>query len=573
LPECGIDPSVLILHDREKTMHAPISRVSRIALALVLTALTSCSLFAAKPTAVITSPPSGSQYQEGEEVAVQSTATDPAGVVRVELLVDNAVVRTDQSPSPQPSFSLIQTWKATAGNHTVMVRAYNAAGTASDPAAISLTVLQRVAQTSSSSSASSALPPPLPPPPATQSASAAASSAACVNASAFVADVTVPDGTNIAPNQEFSKVWRLSNRGTCPWGAGYHLVHTSGTAMTTSLAVAAPNTAPGATADIAVPLKAPASAGAVTGVWRMRAPSGVLFGNSVTVKINVGCSGTPNIPSFTASTTNIAPGGSSTLNWGAVTNADSAEIDQGIGGVATPGSRSVSPGSTTTYTLTARCGGSVATRQVTITVAGLPPPPPPIGNFSGSWFHNFGTMTLTQSGSSVTGTYQNDFDGISGTISGTVSGNTLTGAWLIAGGTGNLQFTLSGAGNTFDGNWDTLNTWCGAKSGVNFLSGCSFSGSWSSKLDLYPSCSMNLTRKDNSVTGTYCNGTVDGTISYVSDATVLTGSWHIGGSSGSIKFYLLGYNGTQFQGNYDTTHFWCGWRGGASEPGTCLRTP
>lgn len=51
-----------------------------------------------------------------------------------------------------------------------------------------------------------------------------------------------------------------------------------------------------------------------------------------------------------------------------MTNADTVEIDQGIGGVATPGSRVVSPATTTTYTLTARCGANVATRQVTIVV-------------------------------------------------------------------------------------------------------------------------------------------------------------------------------------------------------------
>ena len=84
------------------------------------------------------------------------------------------------------------------------------------------------------------------------------------------------------------------------------------------------------------------------------------------------CPGAPVISSFTASPTSITPGQSSTLNWGAVTNATSVEIDHGIGGVATPGARAVSPGTTTTYTLTARgCGGTV-TRQVTIIVNPLP---------------------------------------------------------------------------------------------------------------------------------------------------------------------------------------------------------
>ncbi len=379
-------------------------------LVLGLFALTACSMFGgvSKPATVIVSPPSGSQYKDGEEVAVQSTSTDAAGIVRVELIVDNVIVRTDPAPTPQTTFSLIQTWKATPGNHTIIVRSYNSAGVTSDPAAISITVTQEIAQASSSSASSSSSTSTatasstssissVPSSSASTTTSSATSSAACVNAFAFIADVTIPDGTNVGANTDFTKVWRISNTGSCAWGAGYNLIHTAGTAMTTNITVGVPNTAPGATADLSVAMKAPAGSGAVTGTWRMRAPDGTLFGNNLTVKINVvggasssapssssassptGCSGTPNIPSFTASPANIAYGGSTTLSWGAVTNADSVEIDNGIGGVATPGNRVVSPSGSgpKTYTLTARCGANVATRQAVVTV-GLPPPPPPL---------------------------------------------------------------------------------------------------------------------------------------------------------------------------------------------------
>jgi hypothetical protein len=91
-----------------------------------------------------------------------------------------------------------------------------------------------------------------------------------------------------------------------------------------------------------------------------------------------GCSGAAVIASFTAASPTITAGGSTTLNWGAVTNADSVEIDHGIGGVPAPGSTSVSPGSTTTYTMTAHCGANTTTAQVTVTVnpVVLPSPPP-----------------------------------------------------------------------------------------------------------------------------------------------------------------------------------------------------
>lgn len=90
-----------------------------------------------------------------------------------------------------------------------------------------------------------------------------------------------------------------------------------------------------------------------------------------------GCPGPPAIAFFTANPSTITAGQSSTLSWGAVTNATSAVIDQGIGGVATPGSTVVRPNATTTYKLTATgCGGTV-TRQVTLVVNPVQPPPPP----------------------------------------------------------------------------------------------------------------------------------------------------------------------------------------------------
>ncbi len=81
------------------------------------------------------------------------------------------------------------------------------------------------------------------------------------------------------------------------------------------------------------------------------------------------CPGAPAIASFSANPTTITAGQTTTLSWGAVTNATSATIDQGIGGVVTPNSLVVKPDKTTTYTLTATgCGGTV-TKQAIVTVS------------------------------------------------------------------------------------------------------------------------------------------------------------------------------------------------------------
>lgn len=351
---------------------------------LIFAALTGCDLLlASKPNAIITSPPSGSTFHEGEDIAVQSVSTDAKGVVRVELIVDGQIIRTDAAPTPQDQFTLVQTWKATQGAHTIIVKSYNGANNASDPAAISVAVLPGNAPAPAANTAT--------PAPTSTTApggpSPTTAPVACTNNSAFVADVTVPDGTVFTAGQTFNKIWRLSNTGTCAWSAGYQFVFVSGEAMTASTVIAVPNTAPGGTADLLVPMTAPVPPGPHTGAWRMRSATAALFGQTVSVRITVpgavaptatptvtpiaGCSGTPTIAFFNADATTITAGGSTTLRWGAVTNAETVEIDQGIGGVAagpTGGSQSVSPTSTTTYTMTAKCGTNSATRQVTITV-------------------------------------------------------------------------------------------------------------------------------------------------------------------------------------------------------------
>ena len=329
---------------------------------LSVAACTAVSASQSQPSAIIISPASNSQFNAGEQITVQSTSTDPNGIVRVELSVDGTVVHTDPSPSPQRSFTVIQTWTATAGTHVISVRAVNATGVLSDPAAIEVVVLPTSSPTPTATATSQ--------PPAQ----------ACTNNATFVGDVSISDGTTFAPGQAFTKIWRVRNTGTCAWGANNVLAFIAGEAMTTTPVVPVPSTAPGATADLVVNLTAPSAQGVHSGAWRLKS-NGALFGATLTVKINVSaaaanpCPWTPVIESFTASPATINAGQSATLTWGLVVGAQRAEIDQGIGGVATPGSIMVSPTTTTTYTLTAICQAKVRTAQVTINVNSPSPTP------------------------------------------------------------------------------------------------------------------------------------------------------------------------------------------------------
>lgn len=68
-----------------------------------------------------------------------------------------------------------------------------------------------------------------------------------------------------------------------------------------------------------------------------------------------------------------------------------------------------------------------------------------------------GILTLTQTGSSVIGTFTNH-DGGRGTVTGTVAGNVLAGTWTVKYGgaqsdSGSYKFVLSDDKNSFAGSW------------------------------------------------------------------------------------------------------------------------
>ncbi len=53
----------------------------------------------------------------------------------------------------------------------------------------------------------------------------------CANDLSFVQDITVPDGTAVAPGEPVDKQWLVTNVGTCNWDASYRLKLITGDAM------------------------------------------------------------------------------------------------------------------------------------------------------------------------------------------------------------------------------------------------------------------------------------------------------------------------------------------------------
>ncbi len=133
-------------------------------------------------------------------------------------------------------------------------------------------------------------------PPATQTQTVAATPTqtlsptaviACANDSTFDSDITAPDGAQFLPGQTFVKKWSVKNSGTCGWGPGYRLVQVSGDALGAPNELALYPAKAGTTAIFEVPMTAPAAPGVYDSRWQARDPDGKLFGNFVTVTIEV----------------------------------------------------------------------------------------------------------------------------------------------------------------------------------------------------------------------------------------------------------------------------------------------
>jgi len=124
--------------------------------------------------------------------------------------------------------------------------------------------------------------------------------------------------------------------------------------------------------------------------------------------------------------------------------------------------------------MAAGCTGTSSTTTPAAMAAAVTPVSDASDSWSGTWdtsgsttiaYQTVGVLTLTRTGSSVSGTYSNGDHG-KGTISGAISGNQLTGTWTtdypLKSDSGSFVFVLSDDKKSFAGQWvsasDTANT-------------------------------------------------------------------------------------------------------------------
>ncbi len=129
--------------------------------------------------------------------------------------------------------------------------------------------------------------------------SAPITSGTCSYQATYISDVSIPDQTVLSPDENFVKIWRVRNDGTCTWGKDYQidrLIFTGGDSLNAPAYVNLPSSAtvtPGTTVDIPVVMHTPANPGNYEGQWKLGSSSGPWLGvgldgqTPLTVKIIV----------------------------------------------------------------------------------------------------------------------------------------------------------------------------------------------------------------------------------------------------------------------------------------------
>jgi len=114
----------------------------------------------------------------------------------------------------------------------------------------------------------------------------------------YVADVTIPDGSQVAPGSKFVKTWHVRNNGQCTWTTSYRLIYgwssdswkelknnpPAAVKLTTSVA-------PGAEYEVSISLTAPLTTGSYQAAFRLQNDKGYNFGTILYLLFQV--NGTP----------------------------------------------------------------------------------------------------------------------------------------------------------------------------------------------------------------------------------------------------------------------------------------
>lgn len=110
--------------------------------------------------------------------------------------------------------------------------------------------------------------------------------ALCLHAT-LISDGDIPDGTEMSPNEAFTKTWTFKNTGTCTWTTEFDIFFVSGDQMSAPSVLDFPQTVqPGQSVTISIPMVAPSAPGTYTGYW--------IFADQGAKRFGIGQDGTGN---------------------------------------------------------------------------------------------------------------------------------------------------------------------------------------------------------------------------------------------------------------------------------------
>lgn len=123
---------------------------------------------------------------------------------------------------------------------------------------------------------------------------------------AYVSDVTITDGTVLAPGEEFVKTWKFRNIGSCDWSENFWVTYSNGENMDGEDTEIDEDVTAGDTASVSVSLIAPDDEGTYTGYWQLATEDGTVFGERVYVLIVVSNDAATSTPTATTTATSTA---------------------------------------------------------------------------------------------------------------------------------------------------------------------------------------------------------------------------------------------------------------------------
>jgi hypothetical protein len=109
----------------------------------------------------------------------------------------------------------------------------------------------------------------------------------CNNGLFFIEDLTIPDGTQVAPGTMLDKRWRVQNTGTCNWDERYRLKEIAGPELGSVPEQRLYPARSGSEATIRIQFTAPEEAGTYRSAWQAYDPEDRPFGDPFFIEVVV----------------------------------------------------------------------------------------------------------------------------------------------------------------------------------------------------------------------------------------------------------------------------------------------